>query len=61
MSHLQPRLQIDVTQPIGNMPLVRLNKVTQSAVAEVVAKPESQNPLAGVKDAPEISSREKQC
>ena len=40
----------DSTELIGNTPLVRLNRITEGAKTEVVAKLESFNPLGSVKD-----------
>ena len=40
----------DVTQTIGNTPLVRLNRVTRDCRATLLAKLESRNPLGSVKD-----------
>src|SRR5246127_653077 len=40
----------DVTQLVGNMPLVRLRRVTEGTVADVVAKLEFFNPAGSVKD-----------
>jgi cysteine synthase A len=44
------RIYDDITQTIGNTPLIRLRRVTGGCVAEVVAKLENFNPLWSVKD-----------
>ena len=40
----------DLTETIGNTPLVRLNRITDGAQAIVVVKLESFNPIHSVKD-----------
>ena len=44
------RIAADITELTGNTPLVRLRRITEGAVAEVVAKLESFNPAGSVKD-----------
>ncbi|MBE6512983.1 MAG: cysteine synthase A [Methanobrevibacter olleyae] len=40
----------DMTEAIGNTPLVRLNKLTEGLDAEVLVKVESFNPVSSIKD-----------
>src|SRR6202045_1842231 len=44
------RIYDDITQTIGNTPVIRLRRVTAGCHAEVVAKLENFNPLWSVKD-----------
>ena len=45
-----PGIAKNITELVGNTPLVRLNKISRGLGAEVVAKLEFLNPLASVKD-----------
>jgi len=47
---VRSKIADDITQLVGNTPLVRLNKVTEGLNGTVVAKLESFNPLSSVKD-----------
>ncbi len=44
------KIYSDITTTIGRTPLVRLNRITEGAGGEVLAKIESFNPLSSVKD-----------
>ena len=44
------RIAGDITELVGNTPLVRLNRVCNDCHADVVVKLESFNPLGSVKD-----------
>lgn len=40
----------DITETIGNTPLVKLNRLSEGLNADVVVKLESFNPISSVKD-----------
>ena len=46
----QTRIFNNVTELVGNTPLVRLNRIVGDSAATVVAKLEYQNPAHSVKD-----------
>lgn len=47
---MRPRIADDITDLVGNTPLVRLNRIAEGLDGTVVAKLESFNPLSSVKD-----------
>jgi len=45
-----PKIARDITELIGNTPLVRLNRIAQDVPAEIIAKLEFYNPASSIKD-----------
>ena len=47
---VRPKMANDITELVGNTPLVRLNRIAEGLNGVVVAKLESFNPMSSVKD-----------
>lgn len=50
ISELKRGIANDITETIGNTPLIRLNKLSEGLKADIVVKLESFNPISSVKD-----------
>jgi cysteine synthase A len=49
-AEMHGRIYNDITETVGNTPMVRLNRIVPEGIAEVDVKIESFNPLSSVKD-----------